>query len=138
MSEFVVDASYAAAWCFDDEATAATDRMFRRAAASGIVVPSIWKFEIANLIRSAERRQRLTQAQSDFRLTALATLVVLDDESSQDRTWTDVLALARAHVLTVYDAAYVELALRLRLPLATRDKVMAEAALALKIEIVVA
>lgn len=138
MVGFVIDASYAAAWCFEDEATSATEAALDECEAHGAFVPSLWKFEIANLLRSAERRGRISEEDADRRILALSDLVIVDHETSVATCWRDIVPIARAHTLTIYDASYVELALRLKLPLATRDKAMMEAARALKIEVVVA
>ncbi len=125
---FVVDASFAASWCFDDEATVSTDVWFRRATDRGFVVPSLWIYEVAKLMRMAEKRGRITIVESKDRLDVLRSLVIHGDETQIGRTWDAVLDIARAHDLTAYDAAYVELALRMEYPLATRDKAMISAA----------
>ena len=119
MASFVVDASLALAWCFDDEATAATDALLVRAAAEGMVVPPLWFLEVANALLTAERRGRLTPEQTLEVLTRLAALPA--ERDGADVSPTAVLALARAQRLTAYDAAYLELAIRRGLPLATLD-----------------
>ena len=120
MASFVVDASVALAWCFDDEATGATDALLGRAAAEGVVVPALWFLEVANALLTAERRGRLTPAQTLEVLTRLAALPAERDSVAVSPT--AVLALARAQRLTAYDAAYLELAIRRELPLATLDE----------------
>ena len=120
MASFVVDASVALAWCFDDEATAATDALLGRAAVEGVVVPALWFLEVANALLTAERRGRLTPEQTLEVLTRLAALPAERDSAAVSPT--AVLALARAQRLTAYDAAYLELAIRRGLPLATLDE----------------
>lgn len=132
---FVVDASFAAAWCFEDEATEATRAFLDIAGDGGVYVPQIWKFEMANLLRMAERRQRLEESETDAHLKNLAELVVLEDSIDAEKCWKQVMTIAREHLLTVYDASYIELALRIDVPLATRDKAMIAAAHALKIKV---
>lgn len=87
--------------------------------------PEIWWYEVRNVLISAERRGRATEARSAAFLRALSRLPITVDHDPEQ---TVVLGLARRHGLTVYDAAYLELALRLRLPLATFDTALARAA----------
>ena len=121
---FVLDASIVHAWAFDERQRAADDARERlcddRAAA-----PSLWWFEVRNGLVMAERRGRLTQRETALFLRELSRLAVALDVAPQEAR---VLALARRHRLTVYDTAYLELALRERLPLATLDRALAEAA----------
>ncbi len=122
---FVLDASVAACWAFKDE-----DHLVARAAAERIrgdeaVAPGMWWFEIRNILIVNERRGRLTDVETVLVLRAMTSLgIVLDHAPDSDA----VLALARRHRLTVYDAAYLELAQRANLPLATLDRALANAA----------
>lgn len=115
----VIDASLALAWCFDDEATEETDAALDQVRADGARVPALWHFEIANVIR---------QADSSRRLQLLAKLPIVTDYETMVQAWGTTLALARIHTLTVYDAAYLELATRLALPLASKDEELLAAA----------
>ena len=124
----VIDASLAAAWCFDDEATAEADQILDRVRAEGARVPSLWHLEIANVLRQAERRGRISEADSSRRFELLAQLPIVTDIETMTRAWGPTLALARTHTLTVYDAAYLELAARLGLSLASKDKELLAAA----------
>ena len=124
----VIDASLAAAWCFDDEATVQADMMLDRVRAEGARVPCLWHLEIANVLRQAERRGRIGEADCSRRLELLAQLPILTDIETTTRAWGPTLALARTHRLTVYDAAYLELAARLGLPLASKDNELLAAA----------
>lgn len=128
MSGFVLDCSVAVAWCIEDEAAAATDALMERTAGEGALVPGLWPLEIANVLLQAVRRRRLEVADAMARLELLRGLPIRIDEATAERAWRETLALARAEGLTTYDAAYLELALRLGLPLATRDRELRQAA----------
>ncbi len=127
MSALVLDASAALAWCFDDEFALRTEALLRDVKAAGALVPSHWPVEVANALLVAERRQRLKGEAVDALVRLLASLpIVVDDRASAlDAA---LMPLAREQSLTVYDAAYVELARRAGLPLATLDRPMARAA----------
>ena len=124
MSGYVLDASIAVAWCFEDEADPASDALLDGLKAKGAAVPALWPLEVSNVLLQAERRGRITMATVDGRLAAFAALPITVDTASWLRTGAAVLALARLHGLTTYDAAYLELAMRQRLPLATKDKAL--------------
>jgi predicted nucleic acid-binding protein len=115
---FVVDASVTACWLLPDEAhpvaTAARERLLRDPA----IVPRIWWFEIRNLLIVNERRGRLDAAKSNRALRILRQLPIeFDQRINEER----LLDLARTHRLSIYDAAYLELASREKVPLATLD-----------------
>ncbi|MDE1145506.1 MAG: type II toxin-antitoxin system VapC family toxin [Azospirillaceae bacterium] len=122
---FVIDASIAACWAFKDEdhplATSALERIRNDRA----YAPSLWWFEVRNTLIVSERRQRLTSEDTTNFLHRLGRLGVIVDRSPDE---TAVLTLARQHRLTVYDAAYLELAQREGLPLATLDNALNTAA----------
>ena len=122
---FALDASVASSWAFDDEdhpiARTALDRTYTELA----FVPALWWFEVRNTLIVNERRKRLTEAKTLSFLSKLAELSLSTDTSPNEA---DVLSLARRHRLTVYDAAYLELAQRRNLPLATLDAALARAA----------
>ena len=134
MTSFGLDAAVARSWCFEDEADAAGDAVLRRLAASRAAVPGIWALEVANVLLGAERRKRLTAADSARFLGLLESLPIEVDAHTAARAPREVLALARAHGLSSYDAAYLELAARGGLPLATRDRALGAAAAALGLE----
>lgn len=119
---FVLDASVAVAWCFEDEATPDADRVLRTLESDTAFVPSIWPLEVANALCVAERRKRL-QASDIARFSELVCALPITVESSQlERVLGPVLTVARVHGLSCYDAAYIELAMREGLPLATLDE----------------
>ena len=130
-SGFIVDCSMTMAWCFEDETTSQTDAVLDRLETESAFVPTLWSLEVANVLRSAERRGRLIQEKAEKFLVTLQTLPIFMDREAPDRAWDEILPLARIHSLTPYDAAYLELALRLGLPLATLDKELCLAAASL-------
>jgi len=124
----VVDASAILAWLFEDENDAGSDEVADFVEMNGAIAPALWRLEVANVLRSAERRGRCTQTFVDQSLSRLERLSVVVDGDTDQMAWSTILELARVDDLTVYDAAYLELAIRLRLPLATRDQELAAAA----------
>jgi len=128
VTDFVLDASVALTWCFKNEATEAADRMLERLADEEAYVPGIWHLEIANVLALSERRRRITPAHSAEFIAMLETLVIVVDEETPSRAFGRVIGLAREERLTAYDAAYLELAMRLGLPLASKDGDLCDAA----------
>ena len=128
MTDLVLDASVALSWCFKNEATAAGDRVLERLATEAASVPAIWHLEIANVLALSERRTRITSANSSEFIALLETLDVVIDEETPSRALGRVLDLARAERLTAYDAAYLELAMRLGIPLVSKDADLCDAA----------
>ena len=117
---FVVDASVSAAWFLPDEATAYTRAALHATATRVVWVPMLWLPEMANLLRSAQRRRRITAAKRAELATAAAALRLQVCHEPVSLLKLD--ALAAEHDLSAYDACYLELALRRRLPLATLDQ----------------
>jgi predicted nucleic acid-binding protein len=129
----VIDASVAAAWFFPDEGSAMARRAGEHVANDGGIVPRLFWFEIRNALLIGERRKRFDQVVSSRFLARLDALPIdVDHRPSSDQ----VLALARRHSLTGYDAAYLELALRSAAPLATLDRELASAAAAQGVSLV--
>lgn len=131
MSGFVLDASSVLAWCFEDEAGPEVDAMIERAAAEGALVPSLWPLEVANALVAAERRNRIARTDSESFVSLLEELPITIDASTAAHAFRETIILARDHGLSAYDAAYLELALRAELPLATNDRTLRRAATAL-------
>jgi predicted nucleic acid-binding protein len=131
----VLDASMALAWLFADERGPVEQAILDRVRTDGAFVPSLWRLEIANVLRYAVLRQRCTER---FAASGLADLdgfpIVLDDETDR-HAWGRTRELSKQHGLSVYDAAYLELALRRRLPLAVRDRDLNKAAKRAHIEV---
>ncbi len=118
---FVLDCSITMAWCFDDEATAYTNGVRASLVDARAVVPSHWALEVANAAVGGERRKRLDEARSQRFIALLKLLPIVVDEETSERALADTLHLARAHNLSSFDAAYLELAMRRGLPLASLD-----------------
>lgn len=123
---FVLDASVTASWFLPDEhpnaiAEATLDRLVDGTGTA----PSLWWFEVRNLLVIAERRRRLTRSEADEALTKLAVLKITIDRAAHSDM---LMHLARQHRLSVYDAAYLELAIRHAVPLASLDKSLSDAA----------
>jgi len=119
---FVVDCSVAMAWLFHDEATPKTADLLNRLANETALVPAWWFIEIANVLAMAERKGRITAAQTDAFIADLEKLGIERDHAAPDRAFTHLLALCRVHSLISYDAMYLDLAVRRNLPLATLDE----------------
>ena len=125
---FVVDASVTLAWCFEDGSSPRADEVRDRLAREDAVVPSIWPLEVANGLRGAERRNRLTPGELPGLRQLLSALPIRVEPISLDAALSEVLEIARAVQLTAYDAAYLALAIRRGLPLATVDAHLRDAA----------
>jgi predicted nucleic acid-binding protein len=128
VTAFALDASIALAWCFADEATPAADALLDRLADEEAAAPALWRLEVANALAMAERRGRLSVAGLTRSVALLQGLAVAIDAEGSERAFRDLLDLARSERLTVYDAAYLELALRLGVPLASKDIKLRKAA----------
>ncbi|MDE0356233.1 MAG: type II toxin-antitoxin system VapC family toxin [Gammaproteobacteria bacterium] len=128
MSEFVLDCSVAVAWFFEDEANPETDALLDRAMESGALVPGLWRLEVGNVLSQAERRRRIDPSKLASYVDVLAQLPIATDTETEERALRETLALARQERLTTYDAAYLEVAMRRGMPLATLDKALIRAA----------
>ena len=128
MTGLVLDCSVAVSWCFEDEAQPETDALLERVRDAGAVVPTVWHLELGNVLVQGERRGRLSAADTTTRLELIAALPIATDDEASGGALRAVMALARTASLTTYDAAYLELAMRRGLPLATKDKALAAAA----------
>jgi predicted nucleic acid-binding protein len=127
---FVVDASVVGSWVLPDENHPEAIAALERLKNDESFAPSLLWFELRNLLLANERRQRITPAQTAVALNLVQQLPLhLDGQADSDTT----LQLARAHRLTIYDAAYLELAVRHHLPLVTFDAALAAAARSEKI-----
>ncbi len=136
MTDFVLDTSVTMAWCFPDEETPETRDLFARMLTSEAIVPAIWPLEVASVLLIGEQRQRLTQAQTVQFLQLLRTFAITVDAISPMTTINTVMMLGREHRLSSYDAAYLELAMRHGLPIATLDQKLRTAANAAGVSLV--
>lgn len=125
MTNVVVDASITASWLLPDEGNDFALEIYKRIGECEIFVPALWNYEIRNILIINERRGRITMEAADAAFGFLADLGINIDHNADWRTATD---LARQFKLTIYDAAYLELAVRKDLPIATLDKALIAAA----------
>ncbi len=132
---FVLDSSIALAWVYSDETTQAVAQIFDRLSHSGAWVPGLWRLEVANVLEMGVRRKRHSADFRDATLFDLAQLPIQVDADTDRQAWDATLHLAIRHQLTLYDAAYLELALRRDLALATLDEALRNAAGAEKISL---
>jgi predicted nucleic acid-binding protein len=124
----VLDASLALKWSHADERTPAVMDLSYRVAREGAVVPAMWIIEIANGLEMAVRKKRISVAVRDELIANFKRLKLEVEDTSSERVWGAALGLAHRHNLTVYDAGYLELAARRRLPLGTLDDELIAAA----------
>ena len=124
----VLDSSAALAWIYQDEQPELALRIFEQVALSGAYVPSLWRLEVANGLRTGLRLGRIDHADRDAALSDLMILPITIDSDTDRQAWTATLQLSDRLNLTVYDAAYLELAQRRALPLATFDAPLRAAA----------
>ena len=125
MTAIVIDASVSASWLLPDETNSFASEIFENRSSCQIYVPAIWDYEIRNMLITNERRSRISVQAADAAFAFLSELGLVTDRAAD---WTRVTALSRQFSLTVYDAAYLELADRLDLGLATFDKALISAA----------
>lgn len=131
---FVLDASVTATWALSDESSPIAQLADSRLDFDTALVPRIWWYEIRNLLVINERRQRIAAADSDCFLQILSGYPIEIDQGQDERT---LLRLARQFRLSFYDAAYLELAQRHEIPLATLDKALQAAAISASISLLV-
>jgi len=131
---FVLDASVAACWFFPDETHPIASRSWLLIHEDEAIVPAHWWFEIRNTMLIGERKGRSTEHHTGFALDRLARMTIRHAPVLLD---VEILALARKHRLTFYDAAYLELARREDLPLATLDNALGNAAQSENVELII-
>lgn len=124
----VLDSSATLAWVHGDEGSSKIDAIFDSVAEQGALVPSLWHLEVANSLTVAMRRGRISSAERETAMLDLAQLDIVVDAETEQHAWKATTQLADLHSLTVYEAAYLELAQRKRLPLVTLDKALFRAA----------
>ena len=128
MKDFVVDNSVVLSWVFEDEHSKVSQSILNELFKNQAYVPSLWPFELANALYVAEKRGRIKEADSMTFIKNLKDLPICIENNNFDNITKDILALSRKHSITVYDASYVELALRKNLPLITFNKELIVAA----------
>ncbi|MDR1190394.1 MAG: type II toxin-antitoxin system VapC family toxin [Verrucomicrobiales bacterium] len=139
-NELVLDSSAALSWIFMDEATPESDRLHERLADGARAwVPTLWHLEICNVLLTAVRRQRTTMEKAKDFFIRMQAFDINVDPDTMTNAWSQTHTLAIRHQLTAYDAAYdaayLELALRRGLPLATKDEALTAAAQTVGVEL---
>jgi predicted nucleic acid-binding protein len=128
MSGFVVDSSIALAWCFEDEKTPGTDALYDQFVDNAITIPPLWVLEILNVMELARRKKRISVKHGDDFWQRIMRGTIVVDQADPFLIAQRLPGLMRTHLLTAYDATYLELAMRLQLPLATKDGALVKAA----------
>jgi predicted nucleic acid-binding protein len=138
VSRFVLDNTVTMSWCFTGEATAITETLLSRLSSliDSAIVPALWLYEVANVTELAVRKRRITAEKADAFLESLADLPFEVEDPALSRMFVSVRALAGRYELTAYDASYLELAIRHKLPIATSDNALAKAARAAGVSLV--
>ena len=131
----VLDSSVTLAWIFSEETTPAIQNVLSLVTTAGAWVPALWRLEVANVLEMGVRSRRNSAAFRDSTLADLALLPIQVDAETDRQAWGPTLRLAARHRLTLYDAAYLELAQRRGLPLATLDAELRAAAKAEKVHL---
>lgn len=135
--KLVVDASVTMGWCFEDERTEVGERVLDALAEGAVAVaPAIWAYEVANVLGGAQRGGRITAAKVAGFLEDLGAFAIEIDGAGERRVFESVVPVARDYGLSVYDAAYLEVAMRRGLPLATVDEGLVRAAREAGVEVV--
>lgn len=125
---FVLDCSITMTWCFEDESDDYADAVLDSLKNATALVPTIWPLEVANVLLLSKRNGKITDMQSISFIDTLSALPIVIDHSTSSRAMHSVFVLASQSNLTIYDAAYLELALREKIPLLTLDKELIKAA----------
>jgi len=129
MSEnFVIDNSVVMSWCFKDETIQYADDILDILEVSTAFVPSIWPLEVGTVLLVAERKKILSEADSTLFIALLTELPIIIEQEPPERMIKEILALAREHKLSSYDASYLDLAMRKGIPIATMDNNLIAAA----------
>jgi predicted nucleic acid-binding protein len=137
LNAFVLDASIAISWCFEETQTLyATAVLSLISQGAEVHVPAIWPLEVTNALIKAFRRRHITREELFEYAQRLGELRITVDNEAPDRSFTDVITLAERYQLTTYDAAYLELAKRRSIPIATADGNILQAATGLAVRLV--
>lgn len=134
-SDFVLDASVALSWIFGDEQTMGGQKLLENLDQLKAIVPSLWPLEISNALVVSVRRGRIRFPAITEVIELYNSLNIMIDYETPDHGFKKILSLAYSENLSAYDAAYLELAMRLKLPLATLDKQLKQAATKLNVDI---
>ena len=132
---FILDASVAMTWLFKEETTPQSVALLARLDVETALVPALWYIELANVMALAEKKRRISSIDTASFISDLGQLAIEVDADSANRAFTELLPLCRDHGLTAYDAVYLDLAIRRRLPLATLDQALRKAARKLDVKL---
>lgn len=125
---YVIDSSVALSWCFVDEQDDGTLRLLKNIEQATLYVPNLWHLEITNVLLQSVKRKRIALEDAKQKIADIGCFPIVTDDETSSRAFHDTLNVAEKYGLTSYDAAYLELALRRKLPLATKDVTLAKAA----------
>ena len=128
MNRFVVDCSVTMAWHFEDESNSYADKVLGSLGISEALTPAVWTLEVSNVLLVGEKRGRTTSAKSRRFVALIRSLPIRVVDHSPARVFDDVLGLGRDRNLTSYDAAYLDLARRLEMPIASINRRITRAA----------
>jgi len=131
----VLDGSITVSWFVSDETSSSSLSILDLAASGGAAVPDLWRIEVGNALLMAERRGRIAPSARIRAIAALGELQIDVDRETYDRAWAGIFSLAERFRLTLYDAAYLDLASRTRLPLASLDRELRKAAVSLGVAV---
>lgn len=126
--DFVIDCSVTMAWCFEDESNDYADNILEKLKNGKAVVPSIWSLEVANVLLLSKKHKRISEIESSSFIDLLSEMPIIVEQSAAIRAMHSVFVLAGQLDLTIYDASYLELAIREKIPLLTLDKQLIKAA----------
>jgi len=132
---FVIDNSVVMSWCFKDETNQYADAILHKLSEAKAVVPSIWPLEVINVLLVAERRKRLSEADSTRFITLLTQLPIIVEPEHSENMMKELLAFASANNLSSYDASYLDLAMKRGYPIATSDNKLIQAARRIEVQI---
>jgi predicted nucleic acid-binding protein len=137
VSRFVLDNTVTMAWCFAEEATDFTETLLSRLSnlTDSAVVPVLWLYEVVNVAELAVRKGRITEEKAHSFLESLADLPIEIENPTRAQMFVAVRELASKHMLTAYDASYLELAIRHKVPMAALDNALMKAAKAAGIDL---
>jgi len=127
-ARFVVDNSVVMGWCFESEGNRYAETVLESLEAGEALVPAIWPLEVGNVLLVAERKKRLSEASVVRFLALVSSLPITVEQETPERMLKEIVSLARAYELSTYDASYLDLAMRLGLPIATQDASLIRAA----------
>jgi len=131
--QFVVDNSVVMSWCFEDERNSYCDAVLESLADGEAFVPGMWPLEVGNVLLVAERKKRFTEASVVRFLELVSGLPLTVEQETPERMLKEIVSIAREQGISTYDASYIDLAMRLGLPMSTLDASMRKAARRLEI-----